>query len=120
MSRSRLPDLLGKLGQVDLFIHDSLHTDRNVRFELEQAWGALRPGSALVVDDIDANWGFRSFTQASTGHNSLVCEAEPVHPDLRRSNNKGMFGVIVKSETSDLRSGATINSLGPSLVNGLR
>ncbi len=43
-SRQRLPELLGKLGEVDLFVHDSLHTERNVRFELEQAWGTLKPG----------------------------------------------------------------------------
>jgi hypothetical protein len=97
-SRLRLPELLRKLGEVDLFIHDSLHTERNVRFELDQAWGALKPGSALVVDDIDANWGFRSFTQSCSGHHSFVCEAEPVRPDFRRSNNKGMFGLIVKDE----------------------
>lgn len=95
-SRLRLPELLSKLGQVDLFVHDSLHTERNVRFELEYAWAALRPGSALIVDDIDANWGFRSFTQAFSGHQALVCESEPVRPDFRRSNNKGQFGIIVK------------------------
>jgi hypothetical protein len=96
-SRLRLPALISKLGQIDLFVHDSLHTERNVRFELEHAWRALRPGSALVVDDIDANWGFRSFTQGFSGHQPLVCEAEPVRPDYRRANNKGLFGIIVKA-----------------------
>jgi hypothetical protein len=33
-SRRRLPKLLSRLGQIDLFIHDSLHSERNVRFEL--------------------------------------------------------------------------------------
>jgi Methyltransferase domain len=100
-SRLRLPELLRKLGEVDLFVHDSLHTERNVRFELEQVWGSLRPGSALVVDDIDANWGFRSFTHAFSGQHSFVCEAEPIRPDFRRSNNKGMFGIILKSAISE-------------------
>jgi hypothetical protein len=114
-SRLRLPELLSKLGEVDLFVHDSLHTERNVRFELDQAWGTLRPGSALVVDDIDANWGFRSFTQAYSGHCSFICEAEPIRPDLRRSNNKGMFGIIVKPEVSSARIGAGRGSSQPSL-----
>ena len=35
-SRRRLPSLLRSLAQVDLFIHDSLHTARNTRFEMEQ------------------------------------------------------------------------------------
>jgi hypothetical protein len=60
----RLPILLAQLGQIDLFIHDSLHSERNVRFEVDRAWAVLRPGGAIVVDDIDVNRGFHSFTQS--------------------------------------------------------
>jgi hypothetical protein len=101
-SRRRLPELLSRLGQIDLFIHDSLHTERNVRFELDRAWAALRTGGVLVVDDVDANWGFRSFTQTFSGHRSLICEAEPVRPDLRRFNEKGQFGIILKQTPSQI------------------
>jgi hypothetical protein len=82
---------------MDLFIHDSLHSERNVRFELDRAWAALRPGGAIVVDDIDANWGFRSFLETHPAHLSLVCEAEPLRPDLRRSNQRGLFGIVLKN-----------------------
>ncbi len=99
-SRSRLPELLSRLGQIDLFIHDSLHSERNVRFELDRAWPALGPNGALVVDDVDANNGFRSFTQTYSGHQSLICEAEPLHPDLRRFNQKGLFEIILKRPTA--------------------
>jgi len=61
--------------------------------------GCLRPGGAVVIDDIDdidANRGFWSFTRSLPGLQSLVCEAEPLHPDLRRFNKKGLFGVILK------------------------
>jgi hypothetical protein len=95
-SKRRLPGLLSKLGQIDLFIHDSLHSEHNVRFELDSAWAALRPGGAIVVDDIDANRGFRTFTQAFSDHRSMICEAEPIRPDLRRFNKKGLFGIILK------------------------
>ena len=78
----------------------SLHSERNVRFELDRAWSALRPNGALVVDDVDANWGFRFFTQIIPGHLSLICDAEPLHPDLRRFNKKGLFGIIVKRPTA--------------------
>jgi hypothetical protein len=47
----------------DLFIHDSLHSERNVRFESDHAWAALRSNGALVVDEVDTNCPFRSFTQ---------------------------------------------------------
>ena len=96
-SRLRLPELLSRVGQVDLFIHDSLHSERNVRFELDRVWTALRPQGAIVVDDVDANWGFHSFTRAFPGHQSMICEAEPIHPDLRRFNNKGLFGIILRN-----------------------
>jgi hypothetical protein len=96
-SRRQLPSLLSRLGQVDLFVHDSLHSEHNVRFELDRIWRVLGPDSAIVVDDIDANWGFRSFSETfGSGHASLVCEAEPVRPDVRRFNDKGLFGIIVK------------------------
>jgi Methyltransferase domain len=95
-SRLRLPKLLAQLGQIDLFVHDSLHSERNVRFELDRAWANLRPCGALVVDDVDANWGFRSFTQTFSGHQSTICEAEPLHPDFRRFNQKGLFGIILR------------------------
>jgi hypothetical protein len=95
-SRRHLPGLLRELGQIDLFIHDSLHSERNVRFELDRTWPTLAPKGAVVVDDVDANWGFRSFTQAVPGQFSLICEAEPLRPDLRRFNKKGLFGIILK------------------------
>jgi predicted O-methyltransferase YrrM len=76
LSRRCLPGLLSRLGKIDLFIHDSRHAERNLRFELDRAWPTLHPGGALLVDDIDSNWGFQSFTQAFSGYNSLVCEAD--------------------------------------------
>ncbi len=95
-SRLQLPKLLARLGSIDLFIHDSLHSERNVRFELDRVWPALAQGGALVVDDVDANWAFRSFTQAFSIRESMICEAEPLRPDMRRFNNKGLFGVVLK------------------------
>jgi hypothetical protein len=102
-SRRRLPELISRLGQIDLFIHDSLHSERNVRFELDSAWAVLGPNSALVVDDVDINWGFRSFTQSFSNHRSMICEAEPLHPDLRRFNKKGLFGIILKERAQQSR-----------------
>jgi len=61
-SRRRLPRILPELGEIDMFVHDSLHSEGNVRFELDRAWAALRSGGAIVVDDIDTNWAFRNFT----------------------------------------------------------
>jgi len=99
-SRRRLPRILSDLGQIDLFVHDSLHSERNVCFEVEHAWASLRPGGAIVVDDIDTSWGFRAATQVLSGYQSMICEAEPIHPDPRRFNQKGLFGIILKEPTA--------------------
>ena len=95
-SRRRLPGLLARLGEIGLFIHDSMHTEQNVRFELDCAWNHLAPGGALIVDDIDTNWAFRSFIQSTPIYKTFVCESEPVRPDVRRYNARGLFGIILK------------------------
>lgn len=98
-SRRRLPRVLSELGTIDLFVHDSLHSERNVRFEVDRAWAVLRPGGAIVVDDIDMNRGFHTFRESFSDLRSLVCEAEPLLPDLGRFNKKGLFGIILKASS---------------------
>jgi predicted O-methyltransferase YrrM len=95
-SRRHLPKLLAQLGGIDLFIHDSLHTERNVMWEMEQAWAALAPNGVLVVDDVDANMAFELFTKAYPRHPAVVGAAEPLRPDMRRFNQAGLFGVMLK------------------------
>jgi hypothetical protein len=63
-SRRQLPRLLGRLDEIDLFIHDSLHTGRNTSFEIGLAWDLLRPGGALLVDDVYQSLAFRNFTES--------------------------------------------------------
>jgi len=59
----------------------------------------LGPKGAVVVDDVDINWGFQLFSQTIPGQTSLIGEAEPLRPDLRRFNKKGLFGIILKTST---------------------
>jgi hypothetical protein len=72
-SRRRLPLLLRTLGHVDLFIHDSLHTARNTRFEMEQALRMLRPGGIMLVDDISTHQAFFDFARDFPRVDTLVC-----------------------------------------------
>jgi len=108
-SRQRLPRLLRDLGSIDLFVHDSRHTEQNVRFELDRAWAALRPGGAVVADDIDMNWGFNSFMRTATGHLSLICYAEPLRPDRKRFEGTGLFGIALKQPLALAQSSAKAN-----------
>ena len=96
-SRRRLPDLLARVGAIDIFVHDSRHTERNLLFELENAWRVLRPGGVAVADDVDLNCGFHSFKAARTSHASLLCAAEPLEPDYGRQNDTGVFGILRKN-----------------------
>jgi predicted O-methyltransferase YrrM len=91
-SRRRLPTLLPRIEPIDLFIHDSHHSKYNMLFEMNTAWAALRPGGAMVVDDIDLN---RAFAE-SVCCECLICEAEPIRPDERRFNRIGLFGILRK------------------------
>jgi hypothetical protein len=99
-SRRCLPPLLVELGQIDLFVHDSRHTEYNVSFELQRAWGCLRPGGVAVVDDIDLNWGFRYFTDVHSDCFALVCPAKPPQQDTRRWNGSCLFGLLRKEVAS--------------------
>jgi hypothetical protein len=86
-SRDRLPGLVSQAGQVDLFVHDSLHTKRNLCFELSTVWPALRTGGLAVADDIDHSLGFREFTDQ-------VGPAESIA--VRHVTGNGLWGIAVK------------------------
>jgi len=92
-ARERLPGLLGELGKIDLFIHDSLHTGRNQGFELESAWAALRPEGVAVVDDIDHSLAFRTFVDEARPRAWLAARhiTGPGMPD-----SDGLWGMAVK------------------------
>jgi hypothetical protein len=76
-SRRRLREVLGRLEAVDFFLHDSMHTERNVRFELDHVWPVLSGHGGMVVDDVDYNRGLESFLGAHPALPSpLVCAHE--------------------------------------------
>lgn len=75
-SRRLLPGLVESLGRVDLFLHDSMHTARNLRFELEQVWPALPPGGAMLIDDVERNAATGRFMQTRPNVPAAICSAE--------------------------------------------
>jgi Methyltransferase domain len=75
-SRSVLPGLVAELGQIQLFVHDSMHTTRNVRFELERVWPALAPGGVALIDDVEKNSAITEFLIAHPGTSSMVCASD--------------------------------------------
>lgn len=60
-SRILLPRVLKQVGIVDFFIHDSLHTCRNIRRELASVTPYLSGPALVLSDDIDGNPAFREW-----------------------------------------------------------
>jgi hypothetical protein len=88
-SRRRLPGLLSELGEIDMFVHDSLHSTRNMRFEMRLTWPAVAAGGIMLVDDV-YNQSFGDF----------VRETHPIGSGVYRSaDGTWMFGVARKTLT---------------------
>jgi hypothetical protein len=86
-SRQRLPALVSKVGHVEVFIHDSLHTARNTIFEMEQAALTMPVGGVMLVDDIDSHEGFAAFARRHPEYQTIICSP---------TDRVGMFGIAVK------------------------
>jgi hypothetical protein len=89
-SSRRLPELVRRLREVDLFIHDSLHTARNVCFELNTVWSALPPGGVAVADDIHRSLGFSRFIERAAPETWFAA---------RHVTGDGLWGVAIKART---------------------
>ena len=89
-----LPRLLRQMGSVDLFVHDSLHTYRNMRREFETVWPYLRTGGLLLADDVERN---RAFGEVRLRYPALwrVVEDRERHP-LHGRAAPVVFGIAVK------------------------
>lgn len=93
-SRRALPGLLEGLGTIDLFVHDSLHTRRNMGREFGVAWPRLRPGGLILADDVERN---RAFADLRLENPSLWLvvrdrESNPLHGTAAPVE----FGVAIK------------------------
>ena len=86
-SRRRLGALVRELGGIDMFVHDSSHTTRNLRFELDRVWPVLRPGAFSLVDDIDVNRVFATSQDV----------ANAVHVIGPHEERAGLFGIARKA-----------------------
>jgi len=60
-SSSELPPLLNRLKAIDIFLHDSEHTYRNMLFEYQIAWTHLRLSGLLLSHNIDTSDAFPVF-----------------------------------------------------------
>lgn len=59
-AREQLPAVVDEY-DLDIFLHDSLHTEDHIRFELRTAVTAMMPGSVIIADNVRHNDAFREF-----------------------------------------------------------
>lgn len=57
-----LPPLLEETGEIDFFLHDSLHTFDHMSFEFSTSWPSIKKNGFLISHDIHWNRAFRLFT----------------------------------------------------------
>jgi len=84
-----LSALLHKVGVVDLYVHDALHTYRAMTDEFTQAWPRVPDGGVLVSDDVHMNRAFEEFDFSGGG---------PVV--LGEHGKDGAVGVVRKARPS--------------------
>jgi hypothetical protein len=93
-SKQQLPPLIDRVGRVQVFIHDSLHTAENTVFEMEKAASAMPAGGVMLVDDIDSHNGFATFASRHPGYQTIIC------PDADRKTTEGIFGIAVNTASA--------------------
>lgn len=87
LSRKILPRLLRRLGSIQLFVHDSLHTYGNMRFEFELAWTHMAPGAVLISDDIQGNAAFQELTRSAD---------VSFHAAIQEFEKDSLLGIAIK------------------------
>lgn len=60
-----LPPLVARLPRVDLFLHDSRHTYRNILAELRTVTPRLAPGGVVLADDVERNRAFAAWAHGA-------------------------------------------------------
>ncbi|HEX7480528.1 MAG TPA: class I SAM-dependent methyltransferase [Polyangiales bacterium] len=85
-SRRVLPGLLARIGPIDVFVHDSLHTEQNMGFELQSVLPHLRRPGVVISDDIEGNRAFERFASSSNPSYTAV---------LREAGKPGLCGVAL-------------------------
>lgn len=55
-SRQKLPEVLRTVGEVDIFMHDSLHTEEHIMMEFEAVLPHMKDAGLLLCDDVKESW----------------------------------------------------------------
>ncbi len=85
-SSDKLKEISVSLKDIDIFLHDSLHTYKNMYFEFELMWPHIKKNGFLISDDISDNNAFVDFYST-----------KKIAPSLLKNNEEKIFlGVLKK------------------------
>jgi hypothetical protein len=73
-SSKKLKPVLNKLEKIDIFLHDSLHTFKNMMFEFQTAWPFIKDNGFLLSDDILGNAAFFDFYSKFGGQPTVLSQ----------------------------------------------
>lgn len=82
-----LPRMLNQARPIDVFVHDSVHDENYMTFEIEHALEAMRPGGVLLVDDVGESDSFGRVAAQGNLRQWWIC---------RHESKTGAFAVAVK------------------------
>ena len=88
ISKRILTALMPDVASVDIFVHDSLHTYRNIRRELEIVTPHLAPRAVVIADDVQGNAAFEDWIASAGPQFSAT---------IREEQKEGVFGIGVFS-----------------------
>jgi predicted O-methyltransferase YrrM len=93
-SASVLPPLLEEIRTIALFVHDSLHTHRNMSREFDTVWPHLREGGLLLADDVERNRAFGELQRKNPALWRVVQDRE--QSPLQGRAAPVVFGIAIK------------------------
>jgi len=86
-SDEQLTKVFQQYSEIDLFLHDSLHTYQNMMFEFKKSWPQIKDGGYLLSDDILGNNAFYDFCKVINKNPFLLYQKiEPI----------SLMGIILK------------------------
>lgn len=85
-SKDKLQELLNEITVADIFIHDSLHTYKNMKYEFSTAFEKLEKNGIIISDDILGNDAFFDFTKEMNVENHIVKVDEGAGLGIIRKN----------------------------------
>ena len=71
-SVAKLEEILRSKKTIDVFLHDSLHTYKNMLFEYNTAWPFIKKSGFLISDDVPENNAFLDFYSMVNGSPILM------------------------------------------------